>query len=145
MRELLFRHSNAFKAIGALILAVLALYLWYYGYLSGLFYLFGFYVVVYAISKIFKTTFILNLIVGLGGFLFYAIFIIGVLYNIYSALRIMFENSFLWGLLALVIGVPLGQLILYVVIGGIGMILGMPLFWMIEDVERSASGVDKSI
>lgn len=124
------------KSIGAVVLALAVLYAWSIGFLGFIFYIFGFYVALYIISRLFRTAVILQFLVGAGAFLFYIIIAISLLWFGYFALKIMFEGSFFYGLLLLLVGLPIAQFLIYIIAGSVGFILGAPLLWMIQDLEK---------
>lgn len=128
--------KNIFKTIGIIVTTLLVGVAWYFGFFGIIFYLFGFYAVLYFLSLIFKTTIIINWILGAGAFLLYALMGIWMLWLFYQALTIMFTENFFWGLLILFIGIPIAQMILYAIGMGVGFVLGYPLIWFSEDLEK---------
>lgn len=129
-------NKELLKIIGAVVVSIIVLYAWYTGFLGFIFYIFGFYVALYVISRLFKTSVILQFLLGIGGFLLYIIIAISLLWSFYIALKIMFEGSFFYGLLLIFVGIPIAQFLIYIIGGSIGAVLGMPLFWMIEDIDN---------
>ena len=128
--------KSIFKAIGIIVVALLIFLAWFFGYFQIIFYLFGFYAVMYFISLIFKTTTIINTILGIGGFLLWGLLSIAGLGLLYLALKIMFTESLFLGLLILFFGLPIAEMILYGIALGLGFVLGYPLIWFSEDLEK---------
>ncbi|MCG2699842.1 hypothetical protein L6274_02210 [Candidatus Parcubacteria bacterium] len=128
--------KSILKTIGIIIVVLLVGVAWSFGFFWIIFYIFGFYAVLYFLSLAFKTTAIINTILGIGGFLLYAFMGIWMLWLLYLSLNIMFTESFFQGLLLVVIGLPIAQAILYAVGLGLGFILGYPLIWFSGDLEK---------
>jgi len=131
--------KGIFKTIGIIVTVLLVSVAWYYGFFEIIFYLFGFYTVLYFLSLVFKTTIIIDTILGIGIFILYALMGIWMLWLLYSALSIMFTESFFWGLLILIFGLPIAQMFLYGIGIGLGFVLGYPLIWFSEDLEKRFS------
>jgi len=110
------------------LIAILGLMVWALqkGYFGVLFYVVGFYVALYIISLLFRTTALISFITGAGMLIFYpAMALIG-LYLLYLVLKIMFTQNFFLGAILLVFGLPVAEAIVF----AIAVALGVPLFWM---------------
>lgn len=124
------------KNIGIIITVLLTFVAWYFGFFQIIFYILGFYAALYFISIIFKTTVIINTILGGGMFIFYIWTLIWSLWLLYIGLNIMFTESFFWGFVFLMIILPIAETILYGVAMGLGFVLGYPLIWFSDDLEK---------
>lgn len=128
--------ENIFRIVGIIVVVLLTFIAWSFGFLSIIFYLFGLYAVLYFLSIIFKTTAIINTILGAGIFLFYIWMTIWSLWLLYVILSIMFTESFFLGIILLIFGLPIIEMILYGVGMGLGFVFGYPLIWFSEDLEK---------
>lgn len=133
------------KIVGIIATVLLVFIAWYSGFLPIIFYLFGLYAVLYFLSIIFKTTAIINTLLGAGMFLFYIWMTIWSLWLLYITLNIMFTESFFLGILLLIIGLPIAETILYGVGMGLGFVLGYPLIWFSDDLEKRFGEKEKFI
>ena len=124
------------KPLGIVLATIFVILAWSYGFLSGIFYLFGLYAAVYLLSILFKTTKILEFILGSGFILLYISVAILDLFLLYLALKFMFESSFFWGFLIIIIGFPIITPLSYFLFMGIGFIIGSPLIYFLEDLEK---------
>lgn len=128
--------TGILKIVGIVVAVLLVFIAWYSGFLPIIFYLFGLYAVLYFLSIIFKTTAIINTILGAGMFLFYIWMTIWSLWLLYITLSIMFTESFFLGIVLLIFGLPIAEMILYGVGMGLGFVFGYPLIWFSEDLEK---------
>lgn len=123
------------KNVGIFIVGGLVILAWWLGWFSVIFYILGLYGAVYVVSYIFKTTAVINFLLGIGGFILYsASFVIG-LFLLYTVLRIMFTGNFFFGLILFFALGTFGAL-LYFIPMAIGIVLGYPLIFMSEDIEK---------
>ena len=128
--------KSIFRIVGIIIAVLLTFIAWSLGFLSIIFYLFGLYAVLYFLSIIFKTTAIINTILSTGMFLFYIWMTVWSLWLLYITLNIMFTESFFLGIILLIFGLPIAEMILYGVAMGLGFVLGYPLIWFSDDLEK---------
>jgi len=117
--------KQIFKVIGAIALVLLVVLSWLFGFFGFVFYILGFYAALYFLSLLFKTTAIIDTIMAIGGIILYLGFIVLGLFLLYLVLRYMFEVNFFIGLLLLVFGLPLAQMLFYALM----MVLGAPLIY----------------
>ncbi len=138
------KEKGILKGIGILLVGGLVLFSWWIGLFYIVFYVLGLYGAIYIVSYIFKTTAIINLLITLGGLFSYAISVVTALYLLYLILQIMFTGSFLFGLLLLFLFGVLGA-VLYFIPMAVGLVLGYPLLFMHEDIEKRFSAEYKKI
>lgn len=129
------KKKGILRGIGIILVGGLVILFWWLGWFYIVFYLLGLYGAVYIVSYLFKTTAIISFLLGIGGFVLYAISAVVGLYLLYSVLQIMFTGSFLFGLLLLFLLGTFGAL-LYFIPMAIGLVLGYPLIFMSEDIEK---------
>jgi len=129
------KKKTILRNIGIVLMGGLVILFWWLGWFYIVFYILGLYGAVYIISYLFKTTAIINFLLGIGWFVLYAISVVIGLYLLYSVLQIMFTGSFLFGLLLLFLLGTFGAL-LYFIPMAIGFVLGYPLIFMSEDIEK---------
>jgi ABC-type transport system involved in multi-copper enzyme maturation permease subunit len=130
-----FKSKDNWRKVGIVIVGGLALLAWWLGWFSIVFYILGLYAAVYIVSYVFRTTAIASFMVAVGGFVLYAAVTLWGLYLLFSVLTIMFTESFLWGLGLLFLLSMFGGL-LYFIPMAVGLVLGYPLFFIIEDIEE---------
>ena len=133
------------KNIGIIATVLLIFIVWYFGFFQIIFYILGFYAALYFISIIFRTTAIINTILGGGIFLFYIWIAVWSLWLLYISLNIMFTESFFIGIVLLIIVLPIAEMILYGIATGLGYILGYPLIWFSDDLENRFGEKEKLI
>lgn len=129
------KNKKFWRGVGIVLVGALVLGSWWFGWFQIVFYILGLYAAVYIVSYIFKTTGIITFLLSAGGLILYAVSAIVGLYFLYVILTIMFTESFLYGLLLLVLLSIFGSL-LYFIPMAIGLVLGYPLMWMLEDIEK---------
>jgi hypothetical protein len=123
------------KNIGIFIVGGLVILSWWLGWFSIIFYLLGLYGAVYVVSYIFKTSTVANFLLVVGGFILYAVCSIIGLYILFLILQMMFTGSFWLGLLYFAILGMFGSF-LNLIPMAIGLILGYPLIFISEDIEK---------
>ncbi|MCK4524858.1 MAG: hypothetical protein KAU07_00265 [Candidatus Andersenbacteria bacterium] len=133
------------KNIGIIITVLLTFIAWYFGFFQIIFYILGFYAALYFISIIFKTTVIISTILGGGIFLFYIWTAIWSLWLLYISLSVMFTESFFMGIILLVVVLPIAEMILYGIAIVLGFVLGYPLIWFSEDLEKRFGEKEKLV
>jgi hypothetical protein len=138
------KEKGILRGIGILLVGGLVLFSWWTGLFYIVFYVLGLYGVIYIVSYIFRTTAIISLLITLGGLFLYAISAVTALYLLYFILQIMFTGSFLLGLLLLFLFGVLGA-VLYFIPMAIGLVLGYPLLFMHEDIEKRFNTEHKKI
>lgn len=124
--------KKVFKIIGIAVLVLLVVVSWFFGFFGIIFYILGFYTALYFLSLIFKTTAILDTIMTIGGIILYIGFALGGLFLLYLVLRYMFEESFFVGLLLLIFGLPLAEMLFYAFV----MALGVPIIYFRSQLEE---------
>lgn len=129
------QNENLWRRIGIVIVGGLAIWAWLTGWFPIIFYFLGLYAAIYIVSYTFKTTAIATFLISIGGIILYFLVTVAGLYLLYSVLTIMFTESFLYGLLLLVLLSIFGGL-LYFIPMAVGFVLGYPLFFIIEDIEK---------
>ena len=129
------KKKGILRGIGIVSVGGLVILFWWLGGFYVVFYILGLYGAVYIVSYLFKTTAIISFLLVIGGFVLYAISAVVGLYLLYSVLQIMFTRSFLFGLLLLFLLGTFGAL-LYFIPMEIGLVLGYPLIFMSEDIEK---------
>jgi hypothetical protein len=129
------KNKDFLRSIGTIVVGGFALFAWWAGWFSVIFYILGLYAAIYIISYVFRTTSIATFLISVGGFILYLIVTIWGLYLLFNVLSIMFTESFLWGLGLLILLSMFGGL-LYFIPMAVGLVLGYPLFFIIEDMER---------
>lgn len=137
------KEKGILRGIGILLVGGLVLFSWWIGLFYIVFYVLGLYGL-YIVSYIFKTTAIISSLITLGGLFLYAVSAVTALYLLYFILQIMFTGSFLLGLLLLFLFGVLGA-VLYFIPMAIGLVLGYPLLFMHEDIEKRFSTEHKKI
>jgi len=130
--------KKIFRAIGIVVLVLLVIFSWWYGFFWIVFYTLGFYAVLYFLSLLFKTTYIIDVIMGIGGFILYLGFIVLGLFLSYLILRYMFEENFFIGVLLLTFGLPLAEMLFYALV----MALALPLYYFREQVAEKIEEKD---
>lgn len=135
------KNKTVLKNIGIVLVGGLTIVFWWIGWFYIIFYILGLYAAVYIVSYIFKTTAIINFLLVAGGVILYVISALVGLYLLYIILRIMFIESFFYGLLFLALLGVFGSLLYFIPIA-IGLVLGYPLIFMSEDIEKRFSKKD---
>ena len=120
------------KWIGLVVTSLLVVVAWYYGFFFIIFYLLGLYAALYFVSLLFKTTKIIGFILTVGIILTHLFVSLFYLYLLYLALKVMFTENFLFGLLAVLFGLPL----VHAIVMGFLIALVSPLFWFQGDLEK---------
>ncbi len=126
---------------GIVIVGGLVILSWWLGWFSIIFYILGLYASVYIVSYVFKTTSIINFLIGSGVVVLNIISLIVGLYFMYIALQIMFTESFWRGFLYLGLFGLFARFLALIPVA-VGLVLGYPLFFMSEDIEKRISAID---
>ncbi|MFH1455091.1 MAG: hypothetical protein ABIF22_02105 [bacterium] len=129
------KNKGILRSVGIVIVGSSVVLFWWFGWFNIIFYILGLYAAIYIVSYLFKTTSIIAVLISIGGFALYAISAIIGLYFLYFVLHTMFNGSFWFGLLLLILLGTLGRLLLFVPVA-VGLVLGYPLLFMSEDIEK---------
>jgi hypothetical protein len=128
-------NKKLLKTIGLILVAGIIIITWWTGWFSFIFYLLGLYTAVYIVSYLFKTTSVISFMLSVGGILLYAVSGIIFLYLLYIVLSMIFNGGFVLGLIIFFLLSIFGGLLQLIPIS-IGLILGYPLIFMLEDLEK---------
>lgn len=131
----LLTKNGLLRKVGVLLVGGLVAFFWWSGMFYLVFYILGLYAAVYIVSLIFRTTAILTAIIGIGGFILYAASAIVGLYLFFLVLQTMFTVSFFTGLFQLTLLGIFGGLLYFIPVA-IGFVLGYPLIFMFQDIEK---------
>lgn len=129
------KNKDTLRGLGIFVVGGLVILFWWIGWFQIIFYLLGLYGAVYIVSYMFKTTAVIGFLLAVGGFVLYVVSAIIGLYWFYQVLQIMFTENFFWGLILLVLLGTFGPLLYYIPIA-IGLVIGYPLMFMSEDIEK---------
>lgn len=129
------KKKGILKGVGIVLVGGLVILFWWLGWFSAVFYILGLYGAVYIVSYLFKTTAIITFLFSMGGFFLYAISAVGGFYLLYLILQIMFTGRLFFGLLLLFLSGIFGWLFYFIPMA-IGLVLGYPLIFMSEDIEK---------
>lgn len=128
--------KSLLKVLGVITIVILIFLSWFFGFFSIVFYILGLYAALYFVSLLFKTTIIIDFILGAGIFILYVSVGISMLYWLYIILQYMFTENLILGFLLLVFGLPIIVTIQYALGFGVGAVLGGPLLWFRNDLEK---------
>lgn len=112
--------KKTLKVIGIITVVLLVFASWFFGFFGIIFYILGFYVVLYFLSLLFKTTAIIDSIMAIGGIILYFGFMVLGVFLLYLVLRYMFEENFFIGLLLLIFGLPVAEMLFYAIMMALG-------------------------
>lgn len=124
--------KKVLKIIGVVVLILFVVVSWFFGFFWIIFYILGFYTAIYFLSLLFKTTSIIDTIITIGGIILYVGYTVLGLFLLYLVLRHMFEKNFFIGLLLLIFGIPLAEILFYAFIAA----LGVPLLYFRNLLEE---------
>lgn len=129
------QNKGLWRGVGIFLVGTLVVASWWTGWFQFIFYILGLYGAVYLVSYLFRTTAIISAMLFIGGGILYIASALVGLYLLFNVLSIMFTESFFYGLLLIILLGTFGSL-LYFIPMAIGMVLGYPLMFMSEDIEK---------